>query len=687
MEPDFSGYATKAGLKCSDGRTIMKDAFAHQDKMQVPLVWSHAHDDVENVLGHAVLENRADGVYAHGYFNSTPKGQAAKAMVQHKDLTSLSIYANGLVERSKQVLHGAIREVSLVLAGANPGALIDFIAVAHGDGTETVFDDQAIITTGQEIELEHADTSSSSDNGETVQDVYDTFTDQQKEVVHYMIGAALEASDGAAAQHSDDGSDNSEDTESEDESDDSTDVSESEDTTEDTESEGTAEDTASEDNSEDNSSDDTTTEGDLNHQEGSDMNVFEQNGTGTKVARPTLSHSQIETIVSDAKKPGVTLKDSFLAHADEYGITDINMLFPDAKAVTTTPQMLARRTEWVAKVLDGTKHSPFAKVKSLLADVTAEEARAKGYVKGNRKVEEVIKLLRRTTGPTTVYKKQKLDRDDIIDITDFDVVNWLWAEINMMLQEELARAILVGDGRSSLSDDKIKDPEGAVDGTGIRSVLHDDDLYSVKVQLAANVAPKDAVKGLVRARSKYRGTGKPTLFISDGYLTDIMLEEDKFGRALYETEQALVDKLRVSEIVTVDLFDDTEDLFAIMVSLSDYTIGTNAGGELTRFDDFDIDFNQFKYLLETRLSGGLTKPYSAVVVRRAVGALATPTAPSFDGATDTITIPTAEGVNYLVDDEVVTGDVVITGPTEVVAEPADGYYLASNSTHSWTYNV
>jgi len=687
MEPDFSGYATKAGLKCSDGRTIMKDAFAHQDKMQVPLVWSHAHDDVENVLGHAVLENRADGVYAHGYFNSTPKGQAAKAMVQHKDLTSLSIYANGLVERSKQVLHGAIREVSLVLAGANPGALIDFIAVAHGDGTETVFDDQAIITTGQEIELEHADTSSSSGNGETVQDVYDTFTDQQKEVVHYMIGAALEASDGAAAQHSDDGSDNSEDTESEDESDDSTDVSESEDTTEDTESEGTAEDTASEDNSEDNSSDDTTTEGDLNHQEGSDMNVFEQNGTGTKVARPTLSHSQIETIVSDAKKPGVTLKDSFLAHADEYGITDINMLFPDAKAVTTTPQMLARRTEWVAKVLDGTKHSPFAKVKSLLADVTAEEARAKGYVKGNKKVEEVIKLLRRTTGPTTVYKKQKLDRDDIIDITDFDVVNWLWAEINMMLQEELARAILVGDGRSSLSDDKIKDPEGAVDGTGIRSVLHDDDLYSVKVQLAANVAPKDAVKGLVRARSKYRGTGKPTLFISDGYLTDIMLEEDKFGRALYETEQALVDKLRVSEIVTVDLFDDTEDLFAIMVSLSDYTIGTNAGGELTRFDDFDIDFNQFKYLLETRLSGGLTKPYSAVVVRRAVGALATPTAPSFDGATDTITIPTAEGVNYLVDDEVVTGDVVITGPTEVVAEPADGYYLASNSTHSWTYNV
>jgi hypothetical protein len=349
--------------------------------------------------------------------------------------------------------------------------------------------------------------------------------------------------------------------------------------------------------------------------------------------------------------------------------------------------MLSRRMEWVAKVLDGTKHSPFAKVKSLWADITADEARAKGYVKGNRKVEEVIKLLRRSTGPATIYKKQKLDRDDLLDITDFDVVNWLWAEINLMLMEELARAILVGDGRSSLSDDKIKDPEGAIDGTGIRSILHDDDLYSVKVQLAANVSPKDAVKGLVRARSKYRGTGKPTLFISDSYLTDIMLEEDKFGRALYETEQALADKLRVGDIVTVDLFDDTDDLFAIMVSLSDYTIGSNAGGQLTRFDDFDIDFNQYKYLLETRLSGGLTKLFSAVVVTRATGTLATATAPSFDGSTDTITIPSATGVEYTIDDEVVTGNKHITGPTEVVAQPEDGYYLASNTTRSWSYNV
>lgn len=669
MEADFSGYATKAGLKCSDGRTITPDAFAHQDKMKVPLVWQHGHGEPTNVLGHAVLEARPDGVYCYGFFNDTESGKSAKALVQHGDITMLSIYANKLVERAKSVLHGAIREVSLVLSGANPGALIDNVAIAHSDGEVETLDDEAVIYTG--LTLEHSDVHDevvehASEDDETVQDVYDSFSDKQKEVVHFMIGAAVEAvSNSESAEHSDD----EEGITADDTNDDN--------------------DEASNDNSDDNSDEtaDTTEEGDLNHQEGSsDMtrNLFDQNDT--KSAGPTLTHDQMVTIVKDGQKLG-SFKESLLSHAAEYGITDINLLFPDAKALSQTPEFISRRMEWVSVVLDGTKHSPFAKVKTILADITADEARAKGYVKGNRKVEEVFGLLRRTTSPTTIYKKQKLDRDDMLDITDIDVVTWLKAEMRLMIEEEIARAVLVGDGRSAISADKVKDPEGALDGTGIRSILKDDDLYSVKVELAANVSPKDAVKGLVRARSKYRGSGKPTLFVSDAYLTDIMLEEDKFGRALYETEAALADKLRVSKIVTVDLFDENPSLFAIMVSLQDYTIGANRGGELTSFEDFDIDFNQHKYLQETRLSGGLTKPFSAVVVTRQVGTLATATQPSFDGTTDTITIPVVTGVSYFntATDAEMTGNVVITQTTEVEARPDAGYYLASNTTNSWTY--
>lgn len=643
MEADFAGYATKAGLKCSDGRTITAEAFKHMDGMTVPLVWQHGHSDPTNVLGHAVLEARPDGMYAYGFFNDTEKGRTGQKLVHHKDIRSLSIYANSLVEKSKSVLHGMICEVSLVLRGANPGALIDQVKIQHSDDPDDVevLEDEAIIHTGLELEFdedEDEDLAHAEDDDVTLEEIYDDMTDEEKSVVHYLVGAALEA---AAAKNS---------------------VAQS------------AVDST------------TNNEGDLAHQEGTATmpNVFEKNSTES--TGKTLSHSEIAEVLGEAQKTQASslkavLKEAALAH----GITDIELLFPEAKTVTDDPQFISRKMEWVSSVLDGTKKAPFAKIKTLLADITADEARAKGYVKGNLKTEEVLTLLRRTTGPATIYKKQKLDRDDIVDITDMDVVTWLWAEMNVMMKEEVARAILVGDGRSNLSPDKIKDPAGAVDGIGIRSILNEDDLYAIKVDLAANVSPKDAIKGLVRARGQYRGTGKPTLFISDAFLTDCMLEEDKFGRRLYETEAALRDVLRVAGIVTVDLLEEHPGLFAIMVNLADYTIGANRGGELTKFEDFDIDYNQYKYLIETRLSGALTKPFSAVIVRRSAGTLATATAPSFNGTTDDITIPTVTGVYYTIGDDVVTGTVHITGPTEVEAHPADGYYLAPNSTRSWTY--
>jgi len=709
---DFSGYATKAGLKCSDGRVITKDAFAHQDTLRVPLVWQHGHTDPENVLGHAILEKRDDGIYCWGFFNDSVKGRASKHAVQHKDLTHLSIYANNLVEKmidgAKQVLHGAIREVSLVIAGANPGAKIDFVAVQHSDDPNDVteLDDEAIIHTGLPLEIEDT-TVEHAEDGKTAQEVYDNLDEDEKGLVHYMIEKAIEEFAAEAAKHSDTGDGAAADgTADEGATGDTGETGETGDTTDGDNKDGAGSDAGKEGEGETGESGDTSvednkdgsdqagdstathTEGDLAHQEGTTTmtgNVFDQNGVTVDTSQ-RLSHDALVSI-TDKAKSGMGWKEAVLAHAQEYGVENIDMLFPDAKVLQTTPDFISRRMEWVASVLNGTKHSPFAKVKSIHADITEPEARAKGYIKGTRKKEEVFKLLKRTTGPATVYKKQKLDRDDMLDITDMDVVVWLKGEMRLMIEEELARAILVGDGRSSLDEDKIKDPEGAADGTGIRSILHDDDLYSIKRELAANVSPKDAVKGLVRARSKYRGSGKPTLFVSDSYLVDIMLEEDKFGRALYETEQALADKLRVKEIVTCEIFDEYPGLFAIMVSLQDYTIGTNIGGQLTSFEDFDIDFNQHKYLQETRLSGGLTKPFSAVVVTRGVGTLATAQAPSFDGTTNTITIPVVDGVSYFnaVTDEELTGDVVITGETEVEARADAGHYLAPNTTDSWTY--
>lgn len=674
MEADFSGYATRADIRCSDGRTITPDAFKHQDKIEVPLVWQHNHDSPGNILGYAVLEHRDSshpdgaGIYCYGYFNDTEAGQTTKALVIHKDVKALSIYANGLLEKAKTVLHGAIREVSVVLSGANPGAFIDNIRLAHSDGEVESLEDEAIIYTGLEIEhtgtpVAHAEgdkPAGSEDDTETYQDVYESMSDKEKEVVHYMIGAAIEQTDSddpdKGVQHTADNDDNTDDTTDGD--------------------------------------DDTTDEDSLNHQEGStDMtrNQFEHgNGdTGSITGMDTskrLSHADLQTIVTNAQN-GMGFKKAVLAHAAEYGIDNIELLFPDARALTETPEWIARRMEWVAAVLNGTKHSPFAAVKTIFADITADEARAKGYTKGNRKVEEVFSLLTRSTRPATIIKKQKLDRDDMLDITDINVVAWLKGEMRLMIEEELARAILVGDNRPANHVDKVKDPAGATDGVGIRSILKDDDLFSIKYEMPSNTDSRNAVKGIVRAMDEYRGSGAPTMFISRSSLTDMMLEEDRFGRPLYQNRAELADKIGVSSIVTVDLFQEYDGLFAIIVSLSDYTVGSNRGGELTSFEDFDIDFNQYKYLQETRLSGGLTKPFSAIVVTKLAGTLATAQAPSFDGSTNTVTVPDSEGVVYTTSDgtDVSNSSFVITEPTDIRAEAADGYYLASGTTRTFSY--
>lgn len=654
MEADFSGWATKNGLKCSDGRTIMPGAFKHHNSQKVPLVWQHRHDDPVNVLGHALLEDRPEGIYAYGFFNENESGKMAKHMVQHGDVESLSIFANNLSERGKQVFHGNIREVSLVLSGANPGALIDNVNLSHSidDAIE-----EAVITTG--LTLEHADNSEEGDNvatteteGKTVKDVFDAMSEEQKNVVYYMIG---EATDG--------------------------------DLDEDKDEDGDAEDVAHSMAPVANYLQHSITESIKEGFSTMSRNVFESNagsGAGGASKGGTLTHSQVQTIVQDAVKGG-SFKDAFLAHAGEYGITNIDLMFPDAKAVSNEPDLLARQAEWVPKVLGATKHAPFAKIKSLVADLTAAEARAKGYIKGNEKTEEVIQLLRRTTGPATVYKKQKLDRDDIIDITDFDVIAWLKWEIRFMLNEEIARAILIGDGRSITSNDKVKDPQGSTDGTGIRSIYKDNDLYAHKVDLPTNVSAEAIIDEVSRARTHYRGSGTPTFYTTDKVLTDLLLLKDKMGRRLYETEAALASALRVKEIVAVEVMEEEAELLGIMVNLTDYTVGTNRGGEMTFFDDFDIDFNQNKYLMETRMSGALTKPKSAIVIRRSVGQAVTLTAPSFNGATNTITVPTTTGVSYIINDEVVTGDVVIEADTEIMAVANEGYYIPANSTRSWAF--
>ena len=575
MKYDFSGWATKNNIKCSDGRTILRDAFKHNDGQTVPLVWNHQHNESANVLGHAVLENREEGVYAYCTFNDTEAGKNAKLLVEHGDVTALSIYANQLKQNGSNVMHGTIREVSLVLAGANPGAFIDSI-IRHGEFCE----DEAVIYTGENLSLEHADQKPSDkddkagedDKGDgkvegnkekTIKDVVDSMSEEQKNVLYALVGQALEGKD--MAQSAIEENNNIED----------------------------------------------GGEQEMKH------NVFEGRETDKK---DVLSHDAMETIFKDAKRYG-SLKESFLAHADQYGIKDIEWLFPDAKNVNMPPDFIKRDDSYVQKVMRGVHHVPFSRIKSMHADITADQARAKGYIKGKLKKEEVFTLLKRTTTPTTIYKKQKLDRDDVIDITDFDVVAWLKMEMRMMLDEEIARAILVGDGRLSSDDDKINE-------MCIRPIATDADLYCVKAKVSVGAAAtedeiaKAFIRTVIKSRKEYKGSGSPTLFTTEDILTNCLLLEDKNGRIIYDTVEKLATALRVKEIVTVEVMEGAKTkveeqekpLMALMVNLVDYYVGADKGGAVNMFDDFDIDYNQQKYLMETRCSGALVKPYSAIAV-------------------------------------------------------------------------
>lgn len=570
---DFAGWATKNNLKCSDGRTIMKDAFKHNDGQKVPLVWNHQHNDPLTVLGYALLENRDEGVYAYGYFNDTALAQEVKKQVMHGDITQLSIYANKLKQNGGNVMHGTIREVSLVLASANPGAFIDSV-MSHGEESE----EEAVIYTGEDISLLHSDeeveeTKKEKENikmeekdekkvekteeakeGRTVKEIYDSWSEEEKDVVHYLVGVAIEEEQNKKEENK-------------------------------------------------------KGEEDMKH------NVF-QNDEMEKDG--VISHSEMIAVVNDAKRYG-SMRESAIAH----GISDIETLFPympeDGKNVTSVPGFIQREMGWVKYVMNAVHKTPFSRVKSTFANITEEDARAKGYIKGKLKKDEVFTLLKRATVPTTVYKKQKLDRDDVVDITDFDVVAWIKSEMRMMLDEELARAFLVGDGRNPSSDDKINE-------INIRPIWTDNELYTIK-KLVEVKAGEDKAKAFIRAavkaRKDYKGSGSPCLFASEDVITDCLLLEDTNGRVIYETVEKLANALRVKEIISVPVMEGLtrEDsvngevaLMGIIVNLADYNVGADKGGAVNMFDDFDIDYNAMKYLIETRCSGALIKPYSAIAL-------------------------------------------------------------------------
>lgn len=676
MEADFSGWATKTGLKCSDGRTITPQAFQHMSGEQVPLVWQHMHNSPDNILGHVKLTAHPDGVRCDAFFNKTPQGLNAKALVQHGDVSALSIYANQLIEKSKQVLHGMIREVSLVLSGANPGARIDYISIAHSDGEIETREDEAIIFT--QLPLEHANVPTNGSSEPTIKDVYNSLSDVQKNAVNYMIGVALENNMPADAAHSDV---KPEDAKEEDKT---------PETTPETTPDGTTEATA-------------TGEGDLTHQEGTTgmtRNVFDQNGDNKQGGeKHAITHADKMAILEAAKKPGNTLKGAVEEYALSHGIENIDLLFPDARAVMDRPEWDTRRTEWVQGVLNGTNHTPFSRIKSLSADLTLDEARAKGYVKGNLKKEQFFGLVKRTTGPSTIYKKQKLDRDDILDIVDFDVVAWLKVEMRFMLEEELARAVLIGDGRAVDDDDKILDPAGASSGNGIRSILNDDDLYAASVYVNvgdASSSYSEVVDAVIASRRLYKGSGQPTFYTTEPVITSFMLMRDTTGRRIYRTIEELASELRVAAVVPVEAMEDTANLLGIIVNLRDYTIGADKGGEVNLFDDFDIDYNQYKYLIETRVSGALTKIRSALVLRTtsSAAALVVPVSPGFVPATNVVTPATTTGVTYKradTDATVTTGAPITLNSTTltsltIYAVPASGsYYFANNIDDEWTF--
>ena len=557
---DFSGWATKNNLKCSDGRTILRDAFKHNDGQTVPLVWNHQHNDPLNVLGHALLENRETGVYAYCKFNDTEAGKNAKMLVEHGDVTALSIYANQLKQKGGNVEHGVIREVSLVLAGANPGAFIDSI-LRHGEAS----DEEGVIYTGEMLVLYHAEEQNEKKEEDkkvaegkerTVQDVVDSMTEEQRNVMYALVGQALE---GSNVEHSE-----------------------------------------------------------INYNGGDDEmkhNVFEQENV--KGANDTLTHAEMEVILRDAKRYG-SLKESCLQHGIEH-IDEPGYLFPEFKNLNREPDFVGRDMGWVGKVMSGVHRTPFSRIKSLQADIREEDARALGYMKGDLKKEEVFTLLKRTTDPQTVYKKQKLHRDDVLDITDFDVVAFVKKEMRMMLEEEIARAILVGDGRLPDSDDKIFDNH-------IRSIANEEELYAIHHevdftgQTDAAARAKTIIRESLRARKDYKGSGEPTLFCSESTLTEMLLLEDANGRVIYDSVAKLATAMRVKEIVTVPVMEGaqnlnkTKNILGIIVNLRDYNVGADKGGQVSMFEDFDIDYNAQKYLIETRCSGALIKPFSAIVL-------------------------------------------------------------------------
>ena len=606
MEYDFGGYATRNDIECTDGRVIRKDAFKDQNHSKVPLVYMHDHMSIDNVLGHCMLENRPDGVYVYGKFNDTPQGLHAKGSVKNGDVQALSIYANRLKQNGRNVIHGAIREVSLVLAGANPGAYIDTVMIHSDDDTEEAeicfvgensYIDQDLSHSDEKIEtkdpeLKHAETSTttnkeddmptdsttkttSSSDEKTVQDVIDSMTEEQKNVLYALVGLAAED---AGADETDDNSDE-EDT-------------------------------------------------DMKH------NVFEGDNTDN-----ALAHAEdFAEILRDAKRYG-SLKESaiqhgyedlsvddVLQHADgDYGIGNIDYLFPDYRNVTNQPGFVSRKMDWVSGVMSAVGHTPFSRIRTVFADITEDEARAKGYIKGKLKKEEFFSLVRRTTDPQTIYKKQKLDRDDVINITDFDVVAWLKAEMRTMLDEEIARAILVGDGRLGSDEDKIQDSH-------VRPIWTDEDFYTIKadIELETSATEDDIAKAVIRAaikaRKDYMGSGNPVFYTTEDMLTSMLLLTDNDGRDLYTDEAQLARKLRVSRIVTVPVMEGLKrqgtgslstkqlTLQGLIVNLADYNVGADRGGAVNMFDDFDIDYNQQKYLIETRCSGALVKPYSAIAV-------------------------------------------------------------------------
>ena len=601
---DFSGWATKNNLRCSDGRTIRKNAFKDDHGKKVPLVWNHDHSGPDNILGHAVLENREDGVYAYCAFNDTEKAEIAKELLRHGDIGSLSIHANNLKQsKDRDVLHGCIREVSLVLAGANPGAVIDFPILEHSDG-EFNYEEANIYPYIEELSLEHgelpsfeeeeheeteesiehADESKKEDanmaeeekkqeekksGDKTIGDVVATMNEEQKTAMYAIVGQAIE-------------------------------------------------------DAKKESNNDKKEESEVKH------NVFDENGNQEYEGGEELSHAEIMEIFDEARRNKVTsLKEVVLQHSIDttgmdvsvgsqtYGFNDPEMLFPDYKNLNNTPEWIKRDTDWVADLMGSVSKSPFSRIRSRYANITEDEARAKGYIKGNEKKEEVFTLLRRTTDPQTIYKKQKLDRDDIIDITDFDIVSWIRGEMDMMLEEEKARAILIGDGRPSDHEDKIKPDH-------IRPIATDVPLFNIKVDVnvpagATGAEKADAlIEAALRARKNYKGSGNPRLYTTEDWLTEMLLLKDGIGHRLYKTEAELATALRVSKIVTVEVMEnqtvDSKPLAGIIVNPKDYNVGADKGGQKTLFDDFDIDFNQYKYLIETRMSGALVKPYSAMTI-------------------------------------------------------------------------